>query len=123
MISLLGICKSFSYNKFGTLKELLEDSYYQKDTHYIYLYTENKNYVFEVFSVYTIQKETYYLKKDFTSDKEYEKFLTILQNRSKYSFPTIVTNQDKIITLPTCSGNNDRTVVHAKLIYEKEKKN
>lgn len=106
---------------FGTLKELLEDSYYQKDTHYIYLYTENNNYVFEVFSVYTIQKETYYLKTGFTSDKEYEKFLTILQNRSTYSFPTTVTNQDKIITLSTCSGNNDRTVVHAKLIYEEKR--
>ena len=102
---------------FGSLKELLEDSYYHEDTHYIYLYTENKIYVFEVFSVYTIQKETYYLKTSFSTNKEYEKFLTILQNRSKYSFPCTVTNQDKIITLSTCSGNDDRTVVHGKLIY------
>ena len=102
---------------FGSLKELLEDSYYHEDTHYIYLYTENKIYVFEVFSVYTIQKETYYLKTSFSTNKEYEKFLTILQNRSKYSFPCTVTNHDKIITLSTCSGNDDRTVVHGKLIY------
>ena len=102
---------------FGTLKELLDYYYYYRDNHYIYLYTENKNYVFEVFSTYTIQKETYYLKTNFTNNKEYEKFLTILQKRSTYSFPTTVTNKDKIITLSTCSGNNDRTVVHAKLIY------
>lgn len=105
---------------FGTLKQLLEDSYYRRDTHYIYLYAENKNYVFEVFSVYTIQKETYYLQTNFTNSKEYERFLTILQSRSKYYFPTTVTNKDKIITLSTCSRNDNRTVVHAKLIHEEK---
>lgn len=103
---------------FGTLKHLLQNDYYDKDTHYIYLYTEEKKYVFDVFSVYTIEKETYYLKTDFSNEQKYQKFLTILKSRSKYSFSTTVTNQDKIITLSTCSGKNDRTVVHAKLIYE-----
>ena len=103
---------------FGTLKHLLQNDYYDKDTHYIYLYTEEKKYVFDVFSVYTIEKETYYLKTDFSNEQKYQKFLTILKSRSKYSFSTTVTNQDKIITLSTCSSKNDRTVVHAKLIYE-----
>ena len=106
---------------FGTLKELLEDSYYHRDTHYIYLYTEEKKYIFDVFSVYTIEKETYYLKTNFSNDQEYQKFLTILKSRSENSFSTTVNNQDKIITLSTCSGKNNRTVVHAKLNYDEKR--
>ena len=70
------------------------------------------------FSVYTISNEDYYLKTDFSSDAEYQTFLSTLKKRSIYDFGTEISYNDKILTLSTCTNiDNKRTVVHAKLLY------
>lgn len=102
---------------FGTLKNLLNKSYQESTNHYIYLTTENNNYVFEVFSAYITSNESYYLKTTFKDDNEYLEFLNTLKSRSTYNFNIELNSDDKIITLSTCSGSNDRMVVHGKLIY------
>ena len=102
---------------FGTLKNLLNKSYQESTNHYIYLTTENNNYVFEVFSTYITSNESYYLKKTFKDNNEYLEFLNTLKSRSTYNFNIELNSNDKIITLSTCSGSNDRMVVHSKLIY------
>lgn len=102
---------------FGTLKNLLNKSYQESTNHYIYFNTENNNYVFEVFSTYITSNESYYLKTTFKDDNEYLKFLNTLKSRSTYNFNIELNSDDKIITLSTCSGSNDRMVVHGKLIY------
>ena len=102
---------------FGTLKNLLNKSYQESTNHYIYLTTENNNYVFEVFSTYITSNESYYLKTTFKNDNENLKFLNTLKSRSTYNFNIELNSDDKIITLSTCSGSNDRMVVHGKLIY------
>ena len=104
---------------FGTLKNLLNKSYQESTNHYIYLTTENNNYVFEVFSTYITSNESYYLKTTFKDDNEYLEFLNTLKSRSTYNFNIELNSDDKIITLSTCSGSNDRMVVHGKLIYSK----
>ena len=104
---------------FGTLKNLLNKSYQESTNHYIYLTTENNNYVFEVFSTYITSNESYYLKTTFEDDNEYLEFLNTLKTRSTYNFNIELNSDDKIITLSTCSGSNDRMVVHGKLIYSK----
>lgn len=104
---------------FGTLKNLLNKSYQESNKHYIYLTTDNNNYVFEVFSTYITSNESYYLKTVFKDDTEYLEFLNTLKARSIYNFNIELTSNDKIITLSTCSGSNDRMVVHGKLIYNK----
>lgn len=103
---------------FGTLKNLLNKSYQESTNHYIYFTTENNNYVFEVFSTYITSNESYYLKTTFKDDNEYLKFLNTLKTRSTYNFNIELNSDDKIITLSTCSGSNDRMVVHGKLIYK-----
>lgn len=104
---------------FGTLKKLLNKTYQESTNHYIYLTTDNNNYVFEVFSTYITSNESYYLKTTFKDNIEYLEFLNTLKSRSTYDFNIKLNYNDKIITLSTCSGSNDRMVVHGKLIYNK----
>lgn len=40
----------------------------------------------------------------------------MLQDRSVYKFNTAVSEKDKILTLSTCYKNNQKMVMHAKLI-------
>lgn len=107
---------------FGSLSKVLKESWYKnKDNHIIRISTPTENSSWQIFSVYKIKSETYYITTDFNTDNEYEKFLTTIKNRSKYNFNTNISTNDKIITLSTCYSNTERTVVHAKLI-KKEKR-
>ena len=104
---------------FGTLKNVLEKNWQtNKQNKYINFSTLGESLVWEVFSVYTISNEDYYLKTDFSSDAEYQTFLSTLKKRSIYDFGTEISYNDKILTLSTCTNiDNKRTVVHAKLLY------
>lgn len=102
---------------FGTLKYTLNKNWYKnKDNLIIKITTELKEYNYKIFSVYTIEKENYYLQTDFTTKKEYKTFLNILRERSIYDFKPNIENTTSILTLSTCYKNNKRVVVHAKLI-------
>ena len=92
-------------------------SWYQnKSNHIIRISTELENTLWQVFSVYKIEEESYYIKTDFSNDTEFNDFLTTIKNRSKYDFNTELTSSDKILTLSTCANDKERYVVHAKLI-------
>ena len=92
-------------------------SWYQnKSNHIIRISTELENTLWQVFSVYKIEEESYYIKTDFSNDTEFNDFLTTIKNRSKYDFKTELTSNDKILTLSTCANDKERYVVHAKLI-------
>lgn len=103
---------------FGSLKNLLNKDYQNSSNHYIYISSFNHNYVFEVFSTYITSNETYYLQTSFKDDKSYNEFLTTIKNRSTYNFNVDLTSTDKILTLSTCSGLDNRLVVHAKLVEQ-----
>ena len=78
--------------------------------------TEIENSLWQIFSVYKIEEESYYITTDFSSDLEYQKFLDTIKTRSIYNFNTNLGVNDKILTLSTCYSDSIRTVVHAKLI-------
>lgn len=102
---------------FGSLINIFSDEWYHNSNHFIVVYTDNKKYVYEVFSSYIISPETYYLKINFNSNLEYMRFLKVLQNRSLYDYHVDLTSSSRIITLSTCTDDNlNRRVVHAKLI-------
>ena len=102
---------------FGTLKDTLKSKWYEnKDNHIIKITTETKEYSYKIFSIYTIEKENYYLQTDFTTKEEYMIFLNILKERSIYEFKVNLENATSILTLSTCYKNNKRVVMHAKLI-------
>lgn len=105
---------------FGTLTNTLKKNWQENESNrYINFSTPTKNMVWEVFSTYTIDAETYYIKTHFSSDKEYEEFLNTIKNRSNYNFNVDVSASDYVLTLSTCTNiGNGRAVVHAKLIKD-----
>ncbi len=102
---------------FGSLKNLLKSSW-QKNTnnHIIKLSTEYQNTLWQIFSVYHIPTTGDYLTTYFPSEEEYQAFLDKILKRSAYQFPTTVSSTDKILTLSTCYNDEEKLVVHAKLI-------
>lgn len=107
---------------FGSLSKALKSNWYNnKDNHIIRLSTETENTMWQIFSVYKIPEETYYITTDFSSDNDYQKFLNTIKERSIHNFNTNLTTDDKILTLSTCYSDTERTVVHAKLIKRSSK--
>ncbi len=102
---------------FGSLKQVLTKKWLNnKDNYLIRFSTPNENTLWQVFSVYTIAKESYYITPTI-SLQEYMTFLTTLKERSIYNFNAELNITDKIITLSTCKDTNgNRVVLHAKLI-------
>ena len=101
---------------FGSLKDTLKSSWQNnKDNYIIKISTEKENSIWQIFSVYKIATTSDYLQTTF-SDNEFESFISLIKGRSSYNFETNVTNEDKVLTLSTCYNDNDKMVVHAKLI-------
>lgn len=100
---------------FGSLKNVIKEEWYNNENNkYIILATENEYSVYEVFSVYKIEKEDYYIKTDFNSDKEFEEFLQKVKERSIKDFNIDISKENSILTLSTCANNNKyRVVLHA----------
>ena len=103
---------------FGSLDNLVDS---KNDPCYIKIITNNSIMTFIVFSVYTIEKEGYYIKTYFSNDNYFRKFLNTIVKRSIYDFDTEVQVYDKILTLSTCKNDfGKRIVVHAKLLKKEE---
>ena len=108
-----------NYTMFGTLKNVLDESWYQNEENYVVkLATQTQSYVYQVFSVYRIENTNDYIQTEFQSDPEYLRFLTKLQERSIADFQTSVSVSDKILTLSTCYNDYEKVVLHAKLIKQ-----
>ncbi len=107
---------------FGSLNNLLDSDWLSnEDNHYIEVTTPDKIMVFKIFSVYTIDKESYYIKTYFSDNKYFKEFLETVMKRSIYNFSTNVSTSDKILTLSTCKNNfGKRVVVHAKMLKKEE---
>ena len=107
---------------FGSLSKVLKSSWYNnKDNHIIRLSTDTKNTLWQIFSVYKIPEESYYITTNFNTNEEYSKFLNTIKQRSIHNFNTNLDTNDKILTLSTCYSDTERTVVHAKLIKRSPK--
>ena len=102
---------------FGTLKKVLTNDWYKnKDNHVIKLSTEKENTLWQIFSVYSIKTENYYITTNFDNDEEFKTFIDTMTKRSKYKFNADVSVNDTILTLSTCHKTDEKVVVHAKLI-------
>lgn len=104
---------------FGSLKKILEEEWYNNAENYIVEFITEKEYQkYQVFSVYKIEKEDYYISTEF-KENEFEKFINTLKGRSIKDFNIDVSSEDNILTLSTCADNNKfRVVLHAKKIEE-----
>ena len=102
---------------FGSLKNITKSDWNKKiENHVVRLSTEYENTLWQVFSVYIIPETSDYLEINFNSDEKYIDFLEMLKNRSEYKFNVLLNKDDKILTLSTCYNDNERVVLHAKLI-------
>ena len=87
------------------------------DYHIVKYSTPTENTLWQVFSVYTVKEESYYITPSFGTNEEFKSWLDTMKKRSKFNFNTTVTTDDKILTLSSCyDTNGTRMVLHAKLI-------
>lgn len=102
---------------FSKLVNTLSENWYNvSENRKIELYTEKGKNLYEVFSLYKIETEDYYIQTDFF-EGEFEKFIDVVKKRSIKDFGVGVEKEDNLLTLSTCDNNNNyRIVIHAKKI-------
>ncbi len=103
---------------FGSLKNVLT-SFWQdeRDNYVMFFSTPKENMLFQIFSIYTIKQENYYITTNFSNALEKEKWLETIKQRNIAPVNTEVDINDKFLTLSTCKNRQgDRIVVHGKLI-------
>ena len=102
---------------FGSLKNILNSDWFSDTNNYvIQVSTEKLNTLWQVFSVYRILNTNDYIQTKFSSDEEFTSFTQMLLKRSNANFKTNVSKDDIILTLSTCYNDNEKVVLHAKLI-------
>lgn len=102
---------------FGKLKTLnqSEDRDMIKEDPYLYIYTRDNVYKYEVFAYYitTVGSESYSVV---STDSEYDEFLNYISTNSIYPMPDSLdlSSHPSILTLSTCSGRESkrRFVIH-----------
>lgn len=102
---------------FGSLRNIVNSNWYSnKNNHIIKISTPYNNQLWQVFSTYTIEPETYYITTYFKSNDEFEEFISTIKKRSVYNYGISVSVKDKILTLSSCYNKQKRMVLHAKLV-------
>lgn len=106
---------------FGTLRKVLNNGWINNTNNYVIkISTEKENSLWQIFSIYHIPTTNDYLQTEFKDEREYQRFLNILKNRSNHNFNTSITSNDTILTLSTCYNDSKKMVVHAKLIKKQK---
>lgn len=108
---------------FGSLTNTLKPNWYKDtDNQIIQFSTLKYNTMWQIFSIYKVEAESYYITTDFGSDTSYQAFIDKMKSRSIYDFGIDVNTNDKILTLSTCYNDNGiRLVVQAKLVKIQER--
>lgn len=103
---------------FAQLEKYKEKEFFQNDNDIKIEVENDKVLTYKVFSVYVTDANDNYIKTNFDNKSEYKEFLDKIKNKSIYKSDINVDENDKIITLSTCSYefNDARMVVHGKLL-------
>lgn len=102
---------------FGELDNFKKESFFKENNKFKIEY-KDKTYTYEVFSVYIGDASENFVEVSFDSDEDYIDYLNRIKSKSLFKSDIEVSNNDKIVTLYTCSYEFDgaRTVVNGKLI-------
>lgn len=105
---------------FGTLNKVLEKEWYEnEENRKIVLITPEEKCNYEIFSVYKVPNEDYYISTNFRDETEFKSFINNIKSRSVYNFKTEVDENSQILTLSTCGTTSKyRVAVHAVLISQ-----
>ena len=107
---------------FGSLRNALTNGWLNNTNNYVIkIATPNSSSLWQVFSIYHIPTTSDYLQIDFVSDEQFVKFANKLISRSAHKFDTTVGANDSILTLSTCYNEEERVVIHAKLIKREKR--
>jgi len=103
---------------FGTLQKVLDSKWYNNiDNRTITFNTVTGNYSWQIFSIYTDEKNNDYLVSTFANETNFNNYIKKAKEKSIIDFGIDVKYGDKILTLSTCYINsNNRLVVQAKLV-------
>lgn len=99
---------------FNTLSNFKNEDFFLNNSN-IEIIENNKLYIYDIFSVYTIPANDIDFKLTFENDNDYLKYLNLLKENSWYEKNISLDVNNNMITLVTCSYeySNARTVVHA----------
>lgn len=107
---------------FGSLDDLLRDNSIISQNPYFYIFTKEKSYMYEIFSVYITDasSDTYNLIR---TEEEQAEHIEYIKSVSTYYAGREVYPSDKITTLSTCYGvqGDNRTVVQGVLVAEEDR--
>lgn len=102
---------------FGSLANVLSENWQkQTENHVAKISTSTTDSLWQVFSTYRIPVTNDYIRTEFNGEEDFNDFVNMIMSRSNHNYNTTVNSSDRIITLSTCIGLNDRVVMHAKLI-------
>lgn len=105
---------------FGCLHDY-EDKTFFDENPYVYVYTEEKTYVYEIFAAYTSTNAHILNTNDFSTQEGFADYLdNVVYNKAltgNFRNDTRVTSDNRIITLSTCTSNSSkRWLVQAVLV-------
>ena len=108
---------------FGSLLNTIKENWYTNtENQIIQLSTLKYNTMWQIFAIYKIEAESYYITTDFTTNAAFAEFANTLKARSVYDFGVELGETDKMLTLSTCyNDKGTRFVVHAKLVKIQER--
>lgn len=98
---------------FGSLKLMKDYAVYQQSP-YFWIYTEQADYRYKIFSCHVVKVDDDSFIKFYGSPESYQSYLDRMKQLSLYDTGVNVTSSDTIVTLSTCSGS-DRLLVHGVL--------
>ena len=102
---------------FGAFKNLLKGTASCEENPYFYIYTEDKVYIYEIFSYYET-KSTSDRFATFTSDASYDDYVQWATEHSLYASDADLSDRGNIVSLSTCygsSGTKRRALIHGVL--------
>jgi len=102
---------------FGTLHKTANRNWYGNPENLIISFnTMYETMNWQIFTIFKVNKTSDYLITEFATDEDFLNYINKMKARSIYDFNIEVLPSDKILTLSTCTGDNQRFVVQAKLI-------
>lgn len=110
---------------FQNLHSFMDESAFEGETRYVYIYTAETVYVYRIYSAYYSDDRNILEVNDFSDEETLQSYLDgTMHPRSMNAVvdeDVTVTTEDHILTLSTCIGGltNQRLLVQAVLLYTK----
>lgn len=91
---------------FNRLENYYDEDYF-KEYPTIKLETENNYYNYEIFSVYVETSDFTYMNMNFNNEEDWYRHILKLQSKSMFSTDIVLSKDDDILILQTCSNHPD----------------